>query len=87
MWTDSVYIAHRHMNVENGNEAAQFPEKEYINGIAVAVYFYLGGGSSAGLYSEAPVALEPLLALQGLDGAVDPLVEDGHGGLAPQVQR
>ncbi len=24
------------MNVENGAEAAQFPEKEYINGIAVA---------------------------------------------------
>jgi hypothetical protein len=26
------------MNVEIGAEAAQFPEKEYINGIAVAVY-------------------------------------------------
>jgi hypothetical protein len=26
------------MNVEVGAEAAQFPEKEYINGIAVAVY-------------------------------------------------
>jgi hypothetical protein len=25
------------MNVEIGAEAAQFPEKEYINGIAVAV--------------------------------------------------
>ncbi len=25
------------MNVENGAEAAQFPEKEYINGIAFAV--------------------------------------------------
>jgi hypothetical protein len=29
------------MNVEIGAEAAQFPEKEYINGIAVAVYFLL----------------------------------------------
>jgi hypothetical protein len=27
------------MNVEIGAEAAQFPEKEYINGIAVAVHF------------------------------------------------
>jgi hypothetical protein len=25
------------MNVEIGTEAAQFPEKEYMNGIAVAV--------------------------------------------------
>jgi hypothetical protein len=26
------------MNVETGAEAVLFPEKEYINGIAVAVY-------------------------------------------------
>jgi hypothetical protein len=25
------------MNIETGAEASQFPEKEYINGIAVAV--------------------------------------------------
>ncbi len=27
------------MNVEIGAEAALFPEKEYINGIAVAMYY------------------------------------------------
>jgi hypothetical protein len=39
MWTDPGYIeiAHRHLNVEKGAEAPLFPEKEYINGIAVAV--------------------------------------------------
>jgi hypothetical protein len=37
MWTDpgNILIAHRHVNVKI---AAQSPEKEYINGIFVAVY-------------------------------------------------
>jgi hypothetical protein len=40
MWTDpgNIKIAHRPMNVEIETEAAQFPEKEFINGIFAAVY-------------------------------------------------
>jgi hypothetical protein len=29
------------MNVEIGTEAAQFPEKEYINGSFIAVHFFV----------------------------------------------
>ncbi len=32
------------MNVEISTEATQFPEKEYIIGIFVAVYVWRGGG-------------------------------------------
>jgi hypothetical protein len=37
-----VYKSHRHMNAEIGTEAAQFPEKEYINEIVVAVCRTIG---------------------------------------------
>jgi hypothetical protein len=39
MYTDpgTVKIAHRHINVEIGAEAALLPEKEYMKGIFVAV--------------------------------------------------
>jgi hypothetical protein len=34
------------MNVEIGTEAALFPEKEYINGIFLAVYSWVKGNWS-----------------------------------------
>jgi hypothetical protein len=41
MWTDpgNIQFAHRHMNVETGTEAVQFPEKEFINGIFLQCIF------------------------------------------------
>ncbi len=44
MWSDpgNINIAHRHMTVEIGAEAAQFLEKGYINGIFVAVCYAAG---------------------------------------------
>ncbi len=43
MWTDpvNILIAYRHMNVEIRTKAAQFPEKEYINKIFLAVQYYV----------------------------------------------
>ncbi len=45
MWTDPGIIYNKSLtdtqDVEIGTEAAQFPEKEYINGIFVAVRIYI----------------------------------------------
>ncbi len=43
------------MNVETGAEAAQFPEKEYINGIAVAMLNTIRDLSDDGCVSTSAV--------------------------------
>ncbi len=42
MWTnpENTKIYYRQLNVEFGTETAQFPEKEYINGIFLVVHLY-----------------------------------------------
>jgi hypothetical protein len=37
MWTDPGNTVYQLLNVATGTEAAQFPEKEYLNGIFLAV--------------------------------------------------
>ncbi len=78
---DRSQIAHRHMYVEIGAEAALFPEKEYMYGIFVAVQKYdmqagyldsrVPDGGVVHLYSMAG-GLKVLLALRGTTWHADP---------------
>ncbi len=42
----TISIAHRHMNVEIGADATLFPEKQYIKGIFVAVWYQVSWPAS-----------------------------------------
>ncbi len=57
------------MNVEIGTEAAQFPEKEYINGIFVAVHLL------AGDHERATVACLNFLYAESYQSQCTPLPE------------
>jgi hypothetical protein len=57
------------MNVEIGAEATLFPEKEYVNGIAVAVRYYL-----AQKFSVFPCAVIRFLCELELNLALAPIV-------------
>jgi hypothetical protein len=51
------------MNVEIGTEAAQLPEKEYINGIFLAVHDHLTPHQHVGLVKRYSVALIQIFLL------------------------
>jgi hypothetical protein len=53
------------MNVEIGAEAAQFPEKEYINGIAVAdLQCRLSDGALDGYFLESVLFVSMLMVFK-----------------------
>jgi hypothetical protein len=61
------------MNVEIGAEAALFPEKEYINGIFVAVQKKQG--------SSSPISTDKqILSRSGTKVPVQPIRREGHKG-------
>ncbi len=70
MWINpgNIKIAHRHIILEMGIEAVQFPEKEYISGIFVAVWnialFHIAQLPISLLHiALLPIALLPIVLL------------------------
>ncbi len=51
------------MNVEIGTEVAQFPEKEYINGIFVAVWLPMAGKTCQFIFTPSLENLQRLATL------------------------
>ncbi len=79
MWThlENIQIAHRHMNEEIRIAAVQFPEKEYINGIFLAV---LGQWPSYPLPEVYRVGLFLSLSISWVQGQVHVLISRSPGG-------
>jgi hypothetical protein len=61
------------MNVEIGAEAAQFPEKEYINGIAVAVYVWQCSAFPLWTYSMLYINLLALIKYPAIEKSKGPV--------------
>ncbi len=60
------------MNVEIGIEAAQFPEKEYINAIFFAVRYLWGGGGAIAFFDHKQGCSHLVLQGQELDLLLHP---------------
>jgi hypothetical protein len=79
MWTnpENIQIAHRHMNVEIKTAAVQFPEKEDIHGIFLAM---LGQWPSYPLPEVYRVGLILFLGISWVQGQVHVLTSRSPGG-------
>jgi hypothetical protein len=76
------------MNVEIGAEAAQFPEKEYIKGIAVVVYAEVQRSSSIFFVCNTVQIIWPIFTVCNQHLAATPYIsKEGYCGVNPGLLR